>query len=203
MSKKTVNKEATFQLTWRLFAICVLAAVLLGATYAITKDPIIKQDALKLETARKQAIPEADAFQDVDLAALKSQNWQPAFDAITGVSKASAGGKAAGCIVNMTVTGYNSGIKLTVGIGTDGKVKGISITEHSETAGLGAKAQDPAFYGKFKDKPIDPPLTVVKGAPANENEVQAITSATITTRGITNAVNTAAAFYKQYFEGKE
>jgi len=203
MNKKTVNKESTVQLTWRLFAICVLAAILLGATYAITKDPITEQDTLKLEAARKQAIPEADAFQDVDLSALKTQNWQEAYNAVTGASKAMSGGKAAGYIVNITATGYAPGIKITVGLGADGKIKGISVTEHSETPGLGAKAQDTAFYDKFKDKSLDTPLTVVKGAPSNANEVQAITSATVTTKGITNAVNTAVAFYKQYFEGKE
>lgn len=201
---KKTNKESTGQLTWRLFAICLIAAVLLGATYAVTKDPIAEQDKIKMDTAYKETFPEADTFEVKDIASFKdAAGWQKDYNIVASAAKSLSNGKITGYVINMVTNGYNSGLKVTVGIGTDGTVKGVSITEHSESAGLGAKAAEPAFKDQFRGKSIDTPLAVVKSGASKDNEIQAITSSTITSKAVTNAVNTAVAFYKQYFEGKE
>jgi electron transport complex protein RnfG len=200
---KAVNKESIGQLTWRLIVICVIAAVLLGGTYAVTKDPIAKQDQIKSEAAKKEVLPDASSFETIDLASAKDTNWKAEYDAITEAAKALSGDKTIGYVFSITAKGYNPGIKLTVGIGTDGLLKGVSITEMSETPGLGAKARDSAFRSQYKDKSIDTPLEVVKGKTKKPNEIQAITSSTITSKGITSAVNNVIDLYRQYFQGKE
>ena len=97
--------------------------------------------------------------------------------------------------------GYSSGLNLTVGIGADGTIKGVIVGDHGETPGLGAKASDDAFRNQYIGKPIDNPLTVVKTDASDTYDIQAITSATITSRGVTDAVNTAAAFYTDVIGG--
>ena len=78
---------------------------------------------------------------------------------------------------------------MMVGIGTDGSVKGIDILSHSETAGLGAKADSDDFKSRFKDK--SPELTVVKIPTENPSEVQAITGATVTSKAVAEGVKKA------------
>ena len=90
---------------------------------------------------------------------------------------------------------------LTVGIKSDGTVSGVSIGSHEETAGLGAKATEPEFYEQFAGKPADGSLSVIKNGTAGESEILAISGATITSKGITDAVNTAVGCYDKYVKG--
>lgn len=90
--------------------------------------------------------------------------------------------------------GYNKdGLDLLVAMNSDGSVKGISVVKISETPGLGTKVNDPAFLGKFSGKNGE--ITVVKQAPASESEVQAVTSATYSSKGVVKAVNTAISVF--------
>ena len=45
-----------------------------------------------------------------------------------------------GCAVQVTPAGFNGTVTMMVGVDNDGKVTGISIISHTETAGLGATA---------------------------------------------------------------
>ena len=49
----------------------------------------------------------------------------------------------------MAVTGYSAGLNVTVGIKNDGSVAGVDIGSHSETPGLGAKADDPDYLSQY------------------------------------------------------
>ena len=70
-----------------------------------------------------------------------------------------------------------------------GKVTAVEITDVSnETPGLGQNADKADFTNRFKDKSSE--LSVVKSDP-NENEVQAVTGATITSNAVTKSVNLA------------
>ena len=81
-----------------------------------------------------------------------------------------------------------------MGIGTDGKITAIEITDVSnETPGLGQNAVKPSFTDQFKGK--DSSLTVTKSG-AKGNEVNAITGATITSKAVTKSVNLAMDLFK-------
>ena len=59
-----------------------------------------------------------------------------------------------------------------------------------ETTGLGMEARDnPAFRKQFLDKDVQA-FSVVKTEPAAEDQIQAITGATITSKAVNGAVNT-------------
>ena len=72
----------------------------------------------------------------------------------------------------------------------------MEITSHDETPGLGANAVKPEFLEQFVGS--DGPLTVGKTPSGAENEIQALTGATITSKGVANAVNLARDFAAGY-----
>ena len=84
------------------------------------------------------------------------------------------------------------------GIDTNGAVTGISLLEINETPGLGMKAKDESFLSQFVG--ASGTLSVVKDGSAAPGTVQAITSATITTKAVTSAVNKAVALYNNVKE---
>ena len=111
--------------------------------------------------------------------------------AISGVYKATVDGQDAGYCVQVNPKGFGGEMTLIVGISTDGTVAGAKVTAHGETAGLGAKAQtDPEWITQFAGQPADGQLQVNKDG----GTINAITGSTITSRAVTDGVNTAAAY---------
>lgn len=112
---------------------------------------------------------------------------------ITSVSKVikkNDGSLAIECLVK----GYKSGFDIMVGV-KDNKVARVAIVSvGEETPGLGTKTNDPDFLDRFKEKTGK--VTIVKSAPSADNEVQGITSATLSSRGVAKAVNDALDAYK-------
>ena len=74
------------------------------------------------------------------------------------------------------------------GVDKDGKVTGVNILSHSETAGLGANAVKESFRDQFVG--LVKGITVSKDKPG-ENSIDALTGATVTSRAVTKAVNAA------------
>ncbi|MPN65164.1 Electron transport complex subunit RsxG [bioreactor metagenome] len=104
---------------------------------------------------------------------------------------------------NLTVTpkGYGGLIEMVVGIDDEGKLIDIKILSHTETPGLGAKAADPAFSDQFEKKNVDR-IVITKSAPTEENEVQAISGATITSSAVADGVNTALEYWSKNLKGE-
>lgn len=179
------------RLSLRLLAITLIAGLALGTTYALTREPIRRQNLAKAEQARRSIFGEAE-FVDASGAAEALKQSDAGYAAVTGAYYAMENGETAGCVVTVTAAGYGGGIELTVGIDAAGSIAGLEVGGHNETPGLGARASDEAFTGQFAGKAA--PLAAVKSGQAGDGEINAITGATITSRGITDAVNTAAAF---------
>ena len=92
--------------------------------------------------------------------------------------------------------GYSKkGIDLVVAMNSNGTVKGVSVVSLGETPGLGTKVQNDSFLSQFKGK-IDI-VEIVKNAPAKDSEVQGVTGATYSSKGVAKAVNIAIETYKQ------
>ena len=104
--------------------------------------------------------------------------------------------KALGAAVESTTMGFGGDLKVLVGFDTVGNILGYTLLEHSETPGLGAKA-DKWFQkdgkGNIIGKNPKKPLTVSKDG----GQIDAITASTITSRAFLNAVNNAYEAYKQ------
>ncbi|MCL2086138.1 MAG: FMN-binding protein [Oscillospiraceae bacterium] len=97
-------------------------------------------------------------------------------------------------IINVVANGYaKDGLNVLVAIDDDG-VKGIVVVELKETPGFGERAASDEFLDSFIG--LHSIVTPVKSAPKNDNEVQTVTGATRSSRGMIAAVNLAVRTYK-------
>ena len=120
---------------------------------------------------------------------------------VNEVAKAVDGsGSVLGYVITVTShEGYGGDIKFSMGIRADGTLNGISILSISETAGLGMRAEEvlkPQFAGKQVDQ-----FSVTKNGAVSEDQIDAISGATITSKAVTNAVNAGMYYYQNELEG--
>ncbi len=179
-----------------LFLITLIAGVALAAVYDITKDPIETAELAERAEAYRTVFADAADFasdETVD-AAVAEAATRLADAGMAPVSVSDAlyaldeNGNRIGCVMTVNAKGYGGTIQFTMGLTADKTISGISILSHSETAGLGALCTDESFYGQFAGKPAQA-LKVVKTGATEPEEVDAISGATVTTKGITDGVN--------------
>jgi electron transport complex protein RnfG len=84
-----------------------------------------------------------------------------------------------------------------IGLSPDlSKITGLEILECRETPGLGERAKTKDFRDQYH-KSTATPLELVKAAPTADNQVRALTGATITSDAVTSIVNATIAKAKK------
>lgn len=200
----------------KLVIITVVAGLVLGAIYGITKAPIAAQEEKKQQEAYQQVFPDAASFEEVEgftaeaaseiIAAYENPIDGHEGDEISAaVSALDGSGNVLGYIFNVTThKGYGGDIQLTVGITADGIVNGYSVLSISETAGLGMHAKDTgadAWGTQFNEKQVESFNVVKDGSGASDDaKIDAISGATITSKAVTGAMNSCLAYF-QSIEG--
>lgn len=205
---KTIIKDALI-----LFVITLVAGVLLGFVYEVTKDAREEQAEIKKNNAYKEVfvdyLGEVDAYKDKDLSgltfteyellskenldiSLKDAGYGESVVTVDSVAEATLDGVVIGYAVTITSKeGYDGDIQFTVGIMADGTVSGISYLSISETPGLGMNAKEEAFVNKFVGKNGGNFIANKDNVSGLKNEIDAISGATITTRAVIKGVNAA------------
>lgn len=202
MNKKIVHDALV------LFAFTVVLGLILGVVYGITKGPIDQVNYEKTQSAYKQVFEDADSFEeyaDFDTAAAEDLMAQNGYsDDIEVVNTAlDASGNPLGYVLTVTAKdGSQGSITFSVGIQNDGTVNGYSITSISETPGLGMKAEEEDFYSQFENKTVDK-FTVVKQKPASDDQIEAITGSTITSKAMANGCNAAIYYFQNALGGAQ
>ena len=195
MKKDSFMKDALV-----LTAITLISGLLLGAVYGMTKDTIAEAIKEKTNAAYKVVLDAADYDADSLKESLEKANAEGKIAADNGkatLTEAIVAKDQSGNPVGYVLKGSAAGYVVVVGVSSDLKVTGISFPETlPETAGLGQKATLPEFYEQFKGKGTK--LSVKKGGGAGENEIDAISGATITSTAVTNVVNAATEFVEDY-----
>ena len=149
----------------RLFVICFVCALCLGICSEVTKEPIAAQAKAAQDSAMEAVLPDA-AFEEISDA--------PVSGTVTGVSVGKdSSGNTMGFVVSCTTSSFGGPLQMMVGVDTEGTVTGVRILSHSD------------FYEQFTG--MSGTLAVNKDG----GQVQAITSATITSRAVTVGVNDA------------
>ncbi len=184
-----------------LTAITMISGLALGSVYEITKEPIAKQEELTKQEAYKTVLSEADSFEELEIAGTDGADIPAAAgysaQEITGAAAAlDSSGNTIGYVYTVvTSEGYSGDITFTMGILSDGTVTGIEMLSISETAGLGMKAAEDEFKSQYVNKKVDKFEYTKSGATA-ENQIDAISGATITTNAVTNGVNAGIEYFK-------
>lgn len=180
-----------------LTLITLVAGVALGGVYEITKDPIAKQEAQAKAEAYEQVFTDAAAFEEVEMddtliQTIRDQLDQEGYKAqsIEEVMRAEdQSGETLGyAFTVVTSEGYGGDIQFSMGVQNDGTLNGISILSIGETAGLGMNADTPAFKDQFVGKQVEK-LQYTKNGATQDDEINAISGATVTTNAMTNGVN--------------
>ncbi len=180
-----------------LTLITLVAGVALGGVYEITKDPIAKQEAQAKAEAYEQVFTDAAAFEAVEMddtltKTIRDQLDQEGYKAqsIEEVMRAEdQSGETLGyAFTVVTSEGYGGDIQFSMGVQNDGTLNGISILSIGETAGLGMNADTPAFKNQFVGKQVEK-LQYTKNGATQDDEINAISGATVTTNAMTNGVN--------------
>lgn len=203
MKKNTIIKD-----TLILTLITLVAGGLLGMVYEVTKEPIAQQAEKEKQEAYKAVFEDADSFEvcveadDADLAAYLTENGFEAQTVNEVMEAKDASGETIGYALNMTTSeGYGGDISFSMSVTLDGTLNGISILDINETAGLGMNATKDEFKGQFAGKQVDA-FEVTKSGAASDNEINAISGATITSKAITGGVNAGLCAFEYVKEGK-
>ncbi len=185
-----------------LFAITLVAGFGLGAVHEITLEPIAAADAATLQAAYQTVFPDATEFVDLpdfsseDAAAVIAEEGYTDDTIESCVQAVDGDGNLLGYVISATdPNSYGGDVTLSVGIQLDGTVNGYSITDISDTAGLGMKAKEEAFSSQYAGKQVEA-FTVTKTGATSDEEIDAISGATISSNAVTNAVNSTLVYYR-------
>ncbi|MCR5330219.1 MAG: FMN-binding protein [Lachnospiraceae bacterium] len=193
-----------------LFIITVIAALALGFVYELTKDPIAqaqaqaKADAFKAVFPSMESIKELDDIDGILDRANKLIEGEKAYEGVTIddiVAVEGNFGLPLGWVMTVTSSkGYGGKITMTMGISNGnnedssnaekGMLMGLEFLSISETPGLGMNAKEDAFKSQFRGANVKQ-FSLAKRNISGDTEIDAISSATITTTAVTRSVNAA------------
>lgn len=187
-----------------MLAITIVAGLVLGFVYQITKDPIAQQEAKAKQEACQEVFQDAASFETMEVGTTDDAAWieagyaQERIDEV--MSAMDASGNLLGYVITVTTKeGYGGDIQFSIGIRVDGTVNGISILSISETAGLGMRAEE-VLKPQFADKQVEK-FEYTKSGAVTESQIDAISGATITTNAVTNGVNAGLYYFQTKLGG--
>lgn len=180
------NYEDIFKPVAVLLAICIIIPLALSLTNRITADKIAGLEKENEESTMRSLIS-AETFKE---AVLEAENGEEIAYYI-----AENGGLPSGYIFITSTKGYGGDVSVMTAVNTDGTVKAAAILSAAdETPGLGQNVTKEAFYSQYAGKKSG--ISVVKnGAVEQNNEINAVTGATISSKAVTAAVNEALEQY--------
>ncbi len=177
-----------------LFVITLIAGAALGVVYEVTKEPIAAQEAKKKIEAQQGVFADADDFEAIELDAAIVETVATNGVTVDEAFDAKAGGAHMGYVIQTTSpNGYGGNITLMVGVTAEGTCNGYSLLTINETAGLGMNAKNADWAAQYAGKTVEA-FEITKTGASSDNQIDAISGATITSNAVTEAVNTALAY---------
>lgn len=173
-----------------LCAITLCVALVLSIANLATADRIEQLKIQAQNEARKSVLRDASDFEQIKLDLSE-------YNIVSNVYKGLNNGSTVGYCVGVEPTGFGGTIEMIVGIDSNGNITGINLVSDQETPGLGSKAKEPEFKGQFEGKSSSKDIEVIKNGSPAENEVIAISGATITSKAVTKGVNAAVKIYNE------
>ena len=161
-----------------LGVICVIVTGALAATNGVTA-PIIQAATEAAETAARTELLPADSFTEVkDLAV----------ETVSGIYTADNG---AGAVITASGKGYGGDVVVMVAFGPDDTIKQIKVTEQAETKGIGSNVvSSEEYWANYAGVSAEKALVL-------NQDVNAYSGATISSKAVLSAVNSAIDAYNQ------
>ncbi len=177
-----ITPKAILIPTISLFLICLVVTAALALTNNVTADKIAENEQQSKSDSMKAVCPGAAEFKEIipDIMYEATDN----------------SGKPLGYAISTATQGYGGQVKVMTGI-SDGKIIGVDVFYNDdETPGLGKNTSNESFRDQYKGLTTNVDINVSKDNIAgNAQTVDAVTSATISSRAVTKAVNDAVKIY--------
>ena len=183
-----------FQPALLLAVLCLTVTLLLAATNELTKGPIAEQAAEASYENKLAIFPEAASFEEIELTKDQVSQMTDKDISILELSRAvDSEGKNLGYVIVTASRGYAGNIVTTVGIGSDSKVIMVSAAAADDTPGLGKRVEKKSFTGQFTGLDTNKETNV--NGDGETSKIDAISGATISSKGASLAVNKAFGAY--------
>lgn len=174
-----MEKNSTKAMIITLATIGIISALLLSFVYEWTTPYIQANQAQARKQAINEVLPNVEQVEEVEKNGSVFYEGYDAEGNQIGVAFQNSGG------------GYNGIIEIMIGVDLESnKIYKISVLEHQETPGLGARITENDYKSNFEDKAFGN-YNVVKTPPSEEMQVQAIAGATISSESVTRIIEDA------------
>lgn len=188
-----------------ILTITLLAGLLLGFVYNITKKPIEEAARKEFDKSCSKIFTDAGCtFEEADMPAdikeeAEALYGESSLDAVYNVCK--DGVRCGRIVCSTSHGGYAGDISILVGFDNEGFIKGVSVISINETPGLGMNAQD-LLAGQFEGK-NESAFILTKNGKSKSNEIDVMSGATVTSNAVTEAVNIAVKYNSVVSGGTE
>lgn len=183
-----ITPKAVIIPTISLFLICLVVTAALALTNNVTADKIAANELESKNESMKNVCPDAAEFEEI----------------IPDVMYAGrdSGGNIVGYAISTATQGYGGQVKVMTGI-AGSEIIGVDVFYNDdETPGLGKNTSNESFRDQYKGLSVDKDIAVSKDdSSGSAQTVDAVTSATISSRAVTKAVNEAVAIYNENVGG--
>lgn len=190
---KKASFKTIFIPTISLFLICLVVTAALALTNWVTAEKITENELQKKTESMQTVVPDAASFEDLNIGENEVYEGKTESGDVTGYA------------ISTAATGYGGQVKVMTGIDTDGRIIGVDVFYNDdETPGLGKNTSNEDFTAQYRGLSADEDIVVSKdNTSGNAQTVDAVTSATISSRAVTNAVNEALSIYQEYIKEGE
>ncbi|MBD3263915.1 MAG: FMN-binding protein [Candidatus Omnitrophica bacterium] len=166
-----------FKITGALSFACALCAFLLSFVYESASQRIRENEEKRITSSIEKLAPRAKKIELLtsveDMYRLENEENQ-----LVGYAFLAKGQGYQGKITLLGVTGPD--LKYLIG---------IEVIESVETPGLGSKIRGEEFKKQFEGLNISDPLSLIKEKPVKDNQIKAITGATVSSKSVVNILN--------------
>lgn len=179
-----------------LTVVCLVCTVLLALTNDITAEQRKFQAEEALRKGKQQAYETAESFKKIDFALPDGLSK----DNIVDFEAALKGEDVIGFLVQTQAKGYTGQVPFLVAFDKEGKVLKVVALANTETPGLGQRVSELGFLNQFKGLTAGQTYGL-KGKTQGDQEVDALSSATISSKATTTALNNASKLVAAYLKG--
>ena len=179
-----ITPKAILIPTISLFLICLVVTAALALTNNVTAERIAANELESKNASMKAVCPEAQSFDELIPDVMYEGKNE--------------GGETVGYAISTSSQGYGGLVWVMTGI-YEGEIIGVDVFNNDdETPGLGKNTSNEAFRNQYKGLNVHEDIAVSKDdSSGNAQTIDAVTSATISSRAVTKAVNDAVTIYNE------
>ena len=189
-----ISPKFVLKVAGTLTIISLIVAALLGVVDGVTRDKIAEIDAEKTRVAMSAVVPAGSEFTDkLEIPAAAAEAAAAQGGKVLELYGVTKGGSSTGCVMKISASGSQGSIVMMVGVDANKAITGISVVSHAETSGIGTKV----CGNELNDAGV-PVLDQFIGMSGSgslvvKKNITPITTATVSTKGITMGANAALA----------